>query len=97
MMRNMVDRFEKLKAENDALKELIKQKDGDIVGIVACIVGEHEKAILKARYELLKEYKQGFFVDVDVVEEIKLYEESLVEAKALMSTPGIVIPEILMT
>ena len=60
MMRGMVDRFEKVKAKNDALKKLIKQKDGDIIGLVARLMGEYEKATLKDRYELLKEYKQDF-------------------------------------
>ncbi|GMN70229.1 hypothetical protein TIFTF001_039272 [Ficus carica] len=45
-----------------------------MLGLVTRIVGEYEKATLKARYELLKEYKQGLLVDANVVEEIKLYE-----------------------
>ncbi|GMN63882.1 hypothetical protein TIFTF001_032956 [Ficus carica] len=40
MMRSMVDRFDKAKAENDALRESIKQKDGDIEGHVAHIMGK---------------------------------------------------------
>ncbi|GMN44747.1 hypothetical protein TIFTF001_013944 [Ficus carica] len=44
-----------------------------------------KKATLKARYELLEEYKQSLLVDIDVVEEIELYEESLAEAEASSS------------
>ncbi|GMN59299.1 hypothetical protein TIFTF001_028400 [Ficus carica] len=62
-------------------------RNEDIAWFVTRIVGEDEKATLKALYELLKEYKQGFLGDVDVVEEIELYEESLTEAKASTSTP----------
>ncbi|GMN46217.1 hypothetical protein TIFTF001_015405 [Ficus carica] len=61
-------------------------KDEDIVGLITYIVSEYNKATLKARYELLKEYKQGLLVDADVAEEIDLYEESLAEAKASSST-----------
>ncbi|GMN21558.1 hypothetical protein TIFTF001_040054 [Ficus carica] len=50
------------------------KRDKDIVELVTHIVDEYEKGTLKARYELLKEYKQGLLVDANVVEEIKLYE-----------------------
>ncbi|GMN64234.1 hypothetical protein TIFTF001_033310 [Ficus carica] len=43
---------------------------------------------LKERYDLLKEYKQGLFVDTDVDEEIKLYEDSLTEARGPSSAPA---------
>ncbi|GMN67951.1 hypothetical protein TIFTF001_037011 [Ficus carica] len=66
----------------------MKQKDSDIEELVACVVSEYEKATLKARYELLKEYKQGLFVYVNVEEEIELYEESNPEAGAPISTPS---------
>lgn len=35
----------------------------------------YERAIVKARYDLLKEYKQGLLVDAEVDKEIELYEE----------------------
>ncbi|GMN74977.1 hypothetical protein TIFTF001_052494 [Ficus carica] len=82
MMKTMVDRFDKAKAKNGALRESIKQKDKDITGLVTRIVGEYEKANLKDHYEFLKEYKQGLLIDADVVEEIKLYEESLAKVEA---------------
>lgn len=54
----------------------MKQKDEDIIGIVTHIVSEYEKATLNGHYELLKDYKQGLFIDDDVNEEIELYEET---------------------
>lgn len=57
------------------------------------MVDEYSKATLKARYKLLKKYKQGLLVEGDVDEEIKLYEESLVEAEASTSaTKSNVVP-----
>ena len=44
MMKATVDKFDKVKAENEALKETVKQKDADISGLVARIVGEYERA-----------------------------------------------------
>ena len=76
-----------MNAENKALKEAVKQKDADITGLVAHVVGEYKMATLKARYELLKEYKQGLLIDTDVEEEIELYEEATAEARAPTSTP----------
>ena len=49
MMKLMVDRFDKAKTENGSLRQLIKQKDEDIIQFVTRIVGEDEKATLKAR------------------------------------------------
>ncbi|GMN49580.1 hypothetical protein TIFTF001_018746 [Ficus carica] len=88
MIKSMVDRFDKVKAENCALRESIKQKDEDIVGLVTRIVGKYEKATLKAHYELLKEYKQGLLVDADIAEKIELYKESIAKAEALTSAPN---------
>ncbi|GMN71569.1 hypothetical protein TIFTF001_054118 [Ficus carica] len=87
MMKSMVDRFDKATAENDALRESIEQKEGDIAGLITRTVGEYEKATFKARYELLKEYKQGLLVDVDAAEEIELNKKSLAEAEASTSAP----------
>ncbi|GMN59430.1 hypothetical protein TIFTF001_028527 [Ficus carica] len=88
MMKAMVERFDKAKAENDALREKVKQKDEDITRIVTRIIGEYEKATLKDRYELLKEYKQGLLIDNDVDEEIELYEETTTEAGVPTSAPS---------
>ncbi|GMN33542.1 hypothetical protein TIFTF001_044809 [Ficus carica] len=47
IIKSMVDRFDKVKAENDALRKSIMHKDVDIIGLVTRIMGEHEKANLK--------------------------------------------------
>ncbi|GMN59514.1 hypothetical protein TIFTF001_028615 [Ficus carica] len=57
----------------------------ELAGPAADVVGEYDKATLKARYELLKEYKQGLLIKGDVDEEIELYKESLAEAEASSS------------
>ncbi|GMN47331.1 hypothetical protein TIFTF001_016514 [Ficus carica] len=59
LLNQMGEKNKELVTENDVLKQTIKQKDVDIKGLVACVVDEYEKATLKARYELLKEYKEG--------------------------------------
>ena len=43
---------------------------------------------MKARYNLLKEYKQGLLVDAEVDEEIELYEESFNEAGCSSAAPA---------
>ncbi|GMN25492.1 hypothetical protein TIFTF001_043900 [Ficus carica] len=55
--------------------------------LVPRVVGEYERTTLKARYELLKEYKQGLLVDTNVEEEIELFEESITEADVQTSAP----------
>lgn len=65
----------------------MKQKDADITGLVARVVGEYKRATLKVRYELLKEYKQGLLVDTDIEMEIELFEESIAEASVQTSAP----------
>ncbi|GMN19240.1 hypothetical protein TIFTF001_045151 [Ficus carica] len=83
----MVNRFDEAQAKIGALKEMVKQKDADNSVLIARIVDAYKKATLKARYDLLKEYKQGLLVDADVEEEIELYEESLAEVGDSSSTP----------
>ncbi|GMN66446.1 hypothetical protein TIFTF001_035532 [Ficus carica] len=52
------------------------------------ILDAFEKATLKARYDFLKEYKQGLFVEAEVDEEIELYEESPDEAGCSSAAPA---------
>ncbi|GMN63756.1 hypothetical protein TIFTF001_032833 [Ficus carica] len=63
------------------------------MGLIYCstdkAVEQREQIMkLEATDRFEKEYKQGLFVDVNVVEEIELYEESLVEAEASTSAAG---------
>ena len=70
MMKIMVGRFDEAKAKIEALEESVKQKEADDFVLIARIVGEYERASLKAHYELLKEYKQCLLIDAEVDEEI---------------------------
>ncbi|GMN61291.1 hypothetical protein TIFTF001_030442 [Ficus carica] len=88
MMKAMVNKFDEAKAKNEALKETVKQKDVDILRLVTRIVGEYERATLKAHYELLKEYRRGLLVNADVDEEIELFEESTAEVGDPPSAPS---------
>ncbi|GMN55243.1 hypothetical protein TIFTF001_024376 [Ficus carica] len=81
MMKVMVDRFDEARAK-------IKTLEADNSVLVTQIVDAYEKATLKARYDLLKEYKQGLLVDADVDEELELYEDSLAKGRGSLSAPA---------
>ncbi|GMN47317.1 hypothetical protein TIFTF001_016500 [Ficus carica] len=66
MMKVMLNRFDESQAKIGALKEMVKQKDADNSVLIARIVDAYERATLKARYDLLKEYKQDLLVDTDI-------------------------------
>ncbi|GMN64740.1 hypothetical protein TIFTF001_033803 [Ficus carica] len=94
LMKIMVSRFDKAKVKIEALEESVKQKKADNSILVARIFGEYERATLKARYELLNEYKQHLLVDAKVDEEIELFEESAAEAGDPSSAPSTSIDQI---
>ncbi|GMN21858.1 hypothetical protein TIFTF001_045565 [Ficus carica] len=81
MMKVMVERF-------DEAQVRIKSLEADNSALVAKIVDAYEKATFKARYDLLKEYKQGLLVEADVDDEIELHED---EAGCSLSAPADVI------
>ncbi|GMN51390.1 hypothetical protein TIFTF001_020552 [Ficus carica] len=80
MMKVMVERFDEAHAK-------IQKLEADNSALVAQITDAFENATLKARYDLLKEYKQGFLVDAEVDDEIELYEDTLDEAGCSSSVP----------
>ncbi|GMN47448.1 hypothetical protein TIFTF001_016627 [Ficus carica] len=80
MMKVMVDRFDEAQAKTQTL-------EADNSALIAQIVDAYEKATLKARYDLLKEYKQGLLVVTDVDDKIELYEDTLDEAGCSSSAP----------
>ena len=67
-MKVTIDRYNEATAKIKTLEESLKQKEADNSVLVARIVNAYERATLKARYDLLKEYKKGILVDVDVEE-----------------------------
>ncbi|GMN55639.1 hypothetical protein TIFTF001_024758 [Ficus carica] len=81
MMKVMVDRFDEAQAK-------IQTLEVDNSALVAQIVDAYEKAILRARYDIHKEYKQGLLVGADVDDEIELYEDTLDEAGCSSSAPA---------
>ncbi|GMN69986.1 hypothetical protein TIFTF001_039033 [Ficus carica] len=55
-------------------KVMHEAKEGsDIIEVM--ILDAFEKATIKARYDLLKEYKQGLFIEAEIDEVIELYED----------------------
>ncbi|GMN21319.1 hypothetical protein TIFTF001_043294 [Ficus carica] len=82
MMKVMVDKFDEAQAK-------IKSLEADNSSLAAQILDAFEKATLKARHDILKEYKQGLLVDAEVDEEIELYEEDNPdETRASSSVPA---------
>ncbi|GMN47401.1 hypothetical protein TIFTF001_016571 [Ficus carica] len=80
-MKVMVDKFDEAQAK-------IKSLEAHNSALAVQILDAYEKATLKARYDLLKEYKQGLIVDAEVDEEIELYEEFLDEAGCSSAAPA---------
>ena len=87
MMKIMAGRFDEAKGKIETLEKSVKQKEADNVVLVTRIIDEYERATLNARYELLKEYKQGLLIDAEVDEEIELFEESAIEVGDPSSAP----------
>ncbi|GMN66986.1 hypothetical protein TIFTF001_036053 [Ficus carica] len=82
MMKVMVDKFDEVQAK-------IKSLEADNSSLAAQILDVFEKATLKARYDIIKEHKQGLLVDGEVDEEIELYEEDNPdETRASSSVPA---------
>ncbi|GMN20652.1 hypothetical protein TIFTF001_039963 [Ficus carica] len=81
MMEVMVKRFDEAQAKIKTLKA-----ENSALGTQ--ILDAFEKATLKARYDILKEYKQGLLVDTKVNKEIELYEDALDETGASSSVPA---------
>ncbi|GMN22645.1 hypothetical protein TIFTF001_040303 [Ficus carica] len=88
MMKVMCERYDEATAKIRSLEADNARFVADNAKLVADIVNEYSRATLKARYDLLKEYKQGLLVDAEVDEEIELYEESLDEAGTSSSAPA---------
>ena len=80
MMKVIVERYNEATAKISSLEADNTRLVAENAKLVADIVNEYSRATLKARYDLLKEYKQGLLVDADIDEEIELYEESQEES-----------------
>ncbi|GMN60133.1 hypothetical protein TIFTF001_029232 [Ficus carica] len=77
--------FANVKASADGLigeLETVTQSSKEMIDMMKVT------ATLKARYDLLKEYKQGLLVNAEVDDEIELYEDTLDEAGCSSSAPA---------
>ncbi|GMN25026.1 hypothetical protein TIFTF001_043852 [Ficus carica] len=81
MMEVMVDRFDEAQAK-------IKSLEAKKAVLATQILDAFEKATIKARYDLLKQYKQGLFVDAEIEEELDLWKD---EIEGPSSAPAITI------
>ena len=87
MMKIMVDRYNEAQAKIRTLEADKSALEADRSSLVIQIEDAFEKATLKARYDLLKQYKQGLLVDAEVDEEIELYEDVPDEAGCSSAAP----------
>ncbi|GMN62715.1 hypothetical protein TIFTF001_031796 [Ficus carica] len=81
MMEVMVDRFDESQAK-------IKSIETEKAVLATQILDAFEKATIKARYDLLKQYKQGLFVDAEIEEELDVWKD---EFEGPSSAPAITI------
>ena len=88
MMKIMVDRYNEAQAKIRTLEADKSALEADRSSLVIQIEDAFEKATLKARYDLLKQYKQGLLVDAEVDEEIELYEDVPEEAGCSSAAPA---------
>jgi chromosome segregation ATPase len=88
MMKVIVDRYDEAQAKIRTLEAEKATLEADKSSLVIQIKDAFEKATLKARYDLLKEYKRGLLVDAEVDEEIELYEEGPDEAGCSSAAPA---------
>jgi chromosome segregation ATPase len=81
MMGVMVDRYQDAQAK-------IRSLEADNSSLATQILDAFEKATLKARFDLLKEYKQGLLVEAEVDAELELLEDVLDEAGCSSAAPA---------
>ena len=81
MMRVMVDKYNEAQAK-------IRSLEADNSALAAQILDAFEKATLKARFDILKDYKKGLLVEAEVDEEIELYEDMFDEVGCSSAAPA---------
>ncbi|GMN58688.1 hypothetical protein TIFTF001_027794 [Ficus carica] len=81
-METLVKRFDEGQAR-------IKSLEAENAALAAQIMDAFEKATLKARYDILKDYKAGLLDEAQIDEEIEMFEEDYPdEARSLSSVPA---------
>ncbi|GMN68235.1 hypothetical protein TIFTF001_037314 [Ficus carica] len=81
-METLVKRFDEGQAR-------IKSLEAENAALANQIMDAFEKATLKARYDILKDYKAGLLDEVQIDEEIEMFEEDYPEeVRSLSSVPA---------
>ncbi|GMN22944.1 hypothetical protein TIFTF001_043604 [Ficus carica] len=81
-METLVKRFDEGQAK-------IKSLEAENAALATQIMDAFEKATLKARYDILKEYKAGLLDDAQIDEEIEMFEEDYPdEVRSLSTVPA---------
>ncbi|GMN20249.1 hypothetical protein TIFTF001_043045 [Ficus carica] len=81
-METLVKRFDESQAK-------IKSLETENAALAAQIMDAFEKATLKARYDILKDYKAGLLDEAQIDEEIEMFEEDYPdEVRSLSSVPA---------
>ncbi|GMN27825.1 hypothetical protein TIFTF001_044164 [Ficus carica] len=81
-METLVKRFDEGQAR-------IKSLEAENAALATQIMDEFEKATLKARYDILKDYKAGLLDEVQIDEEIEMFEEDYPdEVRNLSAVPA---------
>ncbi|GMN23776.1 hypothetical protein TIFTF001_040492 [Ficus carica] len=81
-METLVKRFDEGQAK-------IKSLEADNAALATQIMDAFEKATLKARYDILKDYKAGLLDEAQINEEIEMFEEDYPdEVRSLSSVPA---------
>ncbi|GMN67143.1 hypothetical protein TIFTF001_036207 [Ficus carica] len=90
-METLVKRFDESQARIKTLEEgqaRIKSLEDENAALAAQIMDAFEKATLKARYDILKDYKAGLLDEAQIDEEIKMFEEDYPEeVRSLSAAP----------
>ncbi|GMN25352.1 hypothetical protein TIFTF001_049211 [Ficus carica] len=80
-MKTLVKRFDEGQAR-------IKSLEAENAALASQIMDAFEKATLKARYDILKDYKAGLLDEAQIDEEIEMFEEDYPdEARSLSAVP----------
>ncbi|GMN32476.1 hypothetical protein TIFTF001_041738 [Ficus carica] len=94
-METLVKRFDESQARIKILEEgqaRIKSLEDENAALAAQIMDAFEKATLKARYDILKDYKAGLLDEAQIDEEIEMFEEDYPEEVRSLSAATTSVP-----
>ncbi|GMN22578.1 hypothetical protein TIFTF001_040290 [Ficus carica] len=94
-METLVKRFDESQAKIKTLEEgqaRMKSLENENAALAAQIMDAFEKATLKARYDILKDYKAGLLDEAQIDEEIEMFEEDYPEEVRSLSVAPTSVP-----